>query len=132
MSAKRKPGRRGRKVPPASLRETALVRYSAKSPVRGVLDYIGRILGDFAPQLPVEDLGESLERAELRAAAADLRGVAGFLGEIARRPAVDLPPADSDLCAWAAELSHEVARIAARIVRRLGPAPALRDPFPDP
>ncbi|HXU44899.1 MAG TPA: hypothetical protein VN783_05200 [Thermoanaerobaculia bacterium] len=93
--------------------------------MRRLLAYLGRLLCDFAAQVPIEDLGESFERAGVRATAADLRASQDFLAELARRPKVfKLPPADRDLCAWVVERTREVAVIAVRIERRLGPAPA--------
>ncbi|HXU44351.1 MAG TPA: hypothetical protein VN783_02410 [Thermoanaerobaculia bacterium] len=121
MSAERKRGSR-RVFPPSPFRETALVRFAAASPVRKLLAYLGRLLCDFAAQVPIEDLGESFERAGVRATGADLRASQDFLTELARRPrAFKLPRADRDLCAWATERAREVALIAVRIERRLGP-----------
>jgi len=106
------------------LGETALARFSASSPVRGLFSYLCRKLRRFMAQLPIEPLDESLVRAELRATAADLRALQSFLGEVAhRRKAFKLPPADRALCDWAAERARDVALIAVRIERRVGPRP---------
>src|SRR6185295_1823586 len=103
----------------------ALHRFLPTSPVRGILESIADALALFVAQLPVQDLSESLVRAELRAAASDLLALEAFLAQVARHARTSkLPPADRDLCDWAAGRAREVALVAARIGRRLALVPA--------
>ena len=113
-----------RPYPPPPVRAIALFRFSPTSPVRSILENIADALALFAAQLPVQDLSESLVRAELRAAASDLRTLEAFLARIARPARISkLAPADRDLCVWAVERAREVAPVAARIERRLALVP---------
>jgi hypothetical protein len=57
--------------------------------------------------------GESATREELRAAAADLRHLQGFLAAVARcREESELPPADAELAAQAARQAEALASVA--------------------
>jgi len=113
-----------RPYPPPPLRAIALLRFSPTSPVRGLLEEIAAALALFVAQLPVQDLSESLVRAELRAAASDLRTLEAFLGQVARRAETStLSPADRALCAWTTQRAREVALVAVRIERRLALVP---------
>ena len=65
--------------------------------------------------------GESATREELRAAAADLRHLQGFLAAVARwQEESELSPADEELAALAARQAEVVAGVAAVLERALG------------
>jgi hypothetical protein len=65
--------------------------------------------------------GESATRQELRAAAADLRHVQGFLAAVARsREESELPAADAELAGLAARQALAVAGLAAVLEQALG------------
>ena len=64
--------------------------------------------------------GESATREELRAAAADLRHLQGFLTAVARGlEESELAPADAGLAELAARQSHAVAGVAAALEQAL-------------
>lgn len=65
--------------------------------------------------------GESTTREELRAAAADLRHLQGFLAAVARsREESELSPVDEELAALAARQALNVAGLATAIEQALG------------
>ncbi len=73
-------------------------------------------LAHFAPAA-----GESATREELRAAAADLRHLQGFLAAVARGlEESELAPADAELAELAARQSRAVAGLAAVLEQALG------------
>jgi hypothetical protein len=65
--------------------------------------------------------GESATREELRAAAADLRHLQGFLASVARSlEESELSPADAELAALAAQQAHAVAGLAVTLEQAFG------------
>jgi hypothetical protein len=87
--------------------------------------YVGRVLYDLAVEATQESgttPGDpSVTRAELRAAAADLRYTGGYLLHVIRRSAdeCDLDPAEDRLARFAGKLSRQVAALVEKIERRL-------------
>jgi hypothetical protein len=85
----------------------------------------GRVLYDLAVVVTREvgttPAEPSITRAELRAAAADLRHTGGYLLHVIRRSAVEcsLEPADERLARFAGKLAGRVAALVDRIERRL-------------
>lgn len=113
------------------LRETALLKFRWVPNIRKILEYVAEALFAGAGAQPLDPslLGESVVRAKLRAAGAELRHIQDWVGEVStepRRAGADgeaLDPADRQLCEWAAEQRREVMRLAVRFERRVGPAP---------
>ena len=69
--------------------------------------------------------GESLTRVELRAAAADLRQMQGFLADLGQHHLqLDLDQADTGLSLLAAELAEQLSQAASRIEADIGPPPS--------
>jgi hypothetical protein len=89
----------------------------------GALRHLARMLHEaglemkrYAPATP-----ESATHEELRAAAADLRHLQGFLGSVARsREEAALPPADAELADLAARQAAAVAGLAGALEQALG------------
>lgn len=113
---------------PAGWEESASFRESFLHHVHdpadlGALRHLGRMLHESSLELAryAPPGGESATREELRAAAADLRHVQGFLAAVARSlEESELPPADAELAALAARQSHAVAGLAAALEQALG------------
>ncbi len=83
---------------------------------------LGQVLYDLAVFADrEEDDEESITRAELRAAAADLRYTGGYLLHVIRRSAkeCDLDPEDDKLARFAGKVGRRVGAIAAAIEGRL-------------
>ena len=106
----------------AGFRETFLYRFDVPKELqtlRGLarmLHEAGLEMAHFAP--PSE---ESATREELRAAAADLRHLQGFLASVARGlEESELAPSDAELAELAARQSHAVAGLAAVLEQALG------------
>lgn len=113
------------------LRETALLKFRWVPNIRKLVQYFAEALYQGAGAKPLDPglLGESVVRAKLRAAGAELRAIQDWVGEVStepRRAGADgaaLDPADRQLCEWAAEQRREVMRLAVRFERRVGPPP---------
>jgi hypothetical protein len=79
---------------------------------REAVRHAGRVLHDLALEATREQPGEeSATRAELRAAAADLRHVVGYLLHVIRRSVVECSLDESD---------ERLARFAGKVGRRVG------------
>jgi hypothetical protein len=106
----------------AGFRETFLYHFYKPEDLEA-LRHLARMLHEsslemarYAPLTP-----ESATREELRAAAADLRHVQGFLAAVARsKEESDLQPSDAQLAALAALQSQAVAGLAAALELALG------------
>jgi len=103
------------------LRETALL-YVSDPWLNGALRVTGELL--FSLLLEVQSEGptppESATRLELRAAAADLRHLEGFLASVGReRETCSLSIADARLSRFAAGTAQALGKIAASIERQL-------------
>ena len=112
-----------------SIRETTLHLFKPKD--RRALRRVGRFLFDAV--IVESDLGLDIEasitRAELRAAAADLRYAGGYMLHIIRQSAEDsdLEPEDDRLARFAGRLGRKVLALAEKIEERLGaPQPAAK------
>jgi len=84
--------------------------------------HAGRVLHDLAVETSRDLGGElSITRAELRAAAADLRYTSGYLFNVIRRSAewCSLDADDDKLARFAGKLSRQVAALVEKIERRL-------------
>jgi hypothetical protein len=106
----------------AGFRETFL-RHVTDAEDDRTLRHLARMLHEATLELAHYEppSGESATREELRAAAADLRHVQGFLVSIARGlEESELAPADAELAALAARQSHAVAGLAAVLEQALG------------
>ncbi len=118
----------------SALRETVLLRFQQIPYLRKLLEFVADLLAREAGTPPdPQVLGESVVRAEVRAAAAELRHLQEFLAEVANRlkwlegnKHKPLDPADRRLCEFAEEQRREIMRRAARYERRVGPAPVRR------
>jgi hypothetical protein len=106
----------------AGFRETFLRHYGDPEDLRA-LRHLARMLHESALELAryAPPGGESATREELRAAAADLRHLQGFLAAVARaQEESELPSADEELAALAARQSQAVAGVAALLEQALG------------
>jgi hypothetical protein len=105
-----------------TIRETTLLVIDDEAD-REALRHVGRLLYDLAVEttrLPGKERGESITGAELRAAAAELRFVEGFLGMVRRSgEESDLQPADDALARFAARMARKVGALAEEIERKL-------------
>ena len=105
-----------------SIRETTLYLYDQPRD-RAALRRVGRLLYDlviFDSNLGL-DREKSITRAELRAAAADLRHTGDFLFHVVRRSAedCDLDSEDDELARFAGKLADRVGELVLKIERRL-------------
>jgi hypothetical protein len=106
----------------AGFRETFLFHFDDSEDSRA-LRHLARWLHEACLELAryAPPSGESATREELRAAAADLRHVQGFLAAIARSlEESELPLADAELAALAARQSLVIAGLAAALEQALG------------
>jgi hypothetical protein len=103
-----------------SIRETTLYLFDRRRD-RTALRRVGRLLHDMALETAREPGEESATRAELRAAAADLRHTGGYLYNVIRRSAewCSLDESDERLAHFAGKLSRQVAALVEKIERRL-------------
>lgn len=105
-----------------TIRETTLLVIDDPED-REALRRVGRLLYDLAVEtthLPDIKGGETIVRSELRAAAAELRFVEGFLAMVERSAEeAGLPPADEALSRFAGRLARKVGALAERIEKRL-------------
>ncbi len=103
----------------AGFRETFLRYYSAPEDLQ-TLRHLARMLHESSLELAryAPPSGESVTREELRAAAADLRHIQGFLAAIARG-LEERPPADAELAELAARQSRVVAGVVAALEQAL-------------
>ncbi len=112
------------------LRETVLVSLPQDPGVQRVLEYVSQCLLDQASESPPDPgcFGETLGRAKLRAAGAELRHLVVFVGDVANE---DDPAQSQGLSAserrWAEAQRREILRLAVRFERRLGRAPERYD-----
>jgi hypothetical protein len=106
----------------AGFRETFL-RHVTDAEDDRTLRHLARMLHESTLELAhfAPPSGESATREELRAAAADLRHVQGFLASVARGlEESELAPSDAELAALAAEQSNAVAGLAAVLEQAAG------------
>ncbi len=106
----------------AGFRETFL-RHVTDAEDDRTLRHLARMLHESTLELAhfAPPSGESATHEELRAAAADLRHLQGFLASVARGVGEsELPPADAELAELAAEQSQAVAGLAAVLEQALG------------
>ena len=106
----------------AGFRETFL-RHVTDAEDDRTLRHLARMLHESTLELAhfAPASGESATREELRAAAADLRHVQGFLASVARGlEESELAPLDAELAELAARQSHAVAGLAAVLEQALG------------
>jgi hypothetical protein len=103
-----------------SIRETTLYLFDHRKD-RKALRRVGRLLHDLALEATRDPGDESQVRAELRAAAADLRWTGGYLFNVIRRSAdwCTLDADDEKLARFAGKLSRQVAALVDKIERRL-------------
>jgi hypothetical protein len=103
-----------------SIRETLLLLLD-DSADREALRQVGRLLHDMAVETTRDPGEESSTRAELRAAAADLRYTGGYLFNVIRRSAewCSLDADDEKLARFAGKISRQVGALVAKIERRL-------------
>src|ERR1700687_4529353 len=105
-----------------SIRDTTPYLY-AQPRDRAALRRVGRLLYDLV--LLQSNMGldreKSITRAELRAAAADLRQTGSFLLHVIRRSAedCDLDPEDDKLARFAGKIGRQVDALVGKIERRL-------------
>jgi hypothetical protein len=86
--------------------------------IRGFGEMLYTLLLETPPEWP--DWPESSTRTEMRAAAADLRHLQGFLGSVGQeREASSLNPEDAYLSNIAAKLSRQLGKVAEWIEREL-------------
>jgi hypothetical protein len=105
----------------AGFRETFL-RYLTDAEDDRTLRHLARMLHESSLEMARygPPSGESATREEVRAAAADLRHVQGFLAAVARGlEESELAPADAELAELAARQSHAVAGLAAVLEQAL-------------
>ena len=105
----------------AGFRETFL-RYIYVPEDLQALRHLARMLHESSLEMAryAPPSGESATREELRAAAADLRHLQGFLAAVARGlEESELAPCDAELAELAARQSHVVAGIAAALEQAL-------------
>jgi hypothetical protein len=105
-----------------SIRETTLQLFDPDD--RQALRRLGQVLYDlavFADREQDDDEEESSTRAELRAAAADLRYTSGYLFNVIRLSAewCSLDADDEELARFAGKLSRQVGALVDKIERRL-------------
>ena len=88
---------------------------------REAVRHVGRVLYTLAVETTRDPGDESSTRAELRAAAADLRYTGGYLHNVIRRSAewCSLDKSDERLAHFAGKLSRQVAALVEKIERRL-------------
>jgi hypothetical protein len=106
----------------AGFRETFLYHFHRPADL-GALRHLARMLHEselemkrYAPPTP-----QSATEEEVRAVAADLRHIQGFLGAVARSPEeAALSPADAELAALAARQAQAVAAVAEALEQALG------------
>ncbi len=117
------------------LRETVALGLRGIPHIRRIIEFFVEGLKREAPPPDPRQLGESTYRAEVRAAAADLRYLPDFLAESTRRlvareevEGATIDPADRRLSRWVEEQRREVMRLAVRFERRVGPAPEGGEP----
>jgi hypothetical protein len=106
----------------AGFRETFL-RHVTDAEDDRTLRHLARMLHESTLELAhfAPPSGESATREELRAAAADLRHLQGFLAAVAHsRVESELSPADEELAALADEQSQAVAELAVVLEQALG------------
>ena len=103
-----------------SIRETLLLLLDDPAD-REALRHVGRLLHDMAVETTRDPGEESSTRAELRAAAADLRYTGGYLFNVIRRSAewCSLDADDEKLARFAGKLSRQVGALVEKIERRL-------------
>jgi hypothetical protein len=103
-----------------SIRETTLYLFDRRRD-RTALRRVGRVLHDMAVETTRDPGDESSTRAELRAAAADLRYTGGYLFNVIRRSAdwCSLDADDEKLARFAGKLSRQVGALVDKIERRL-------------
>jgi hypothetical protein len=103
-----------------SICETTLYLFDRRRD-RTALRRVGRLLHDLALEAAREPGEESATRAELRAAAADLRHTGGYLFNVIRRSAewCSLDESDERLAYFAGKISRQVAALVEKIERRL-------------
>jgi hypothetical protein len=103
-----------------SIRETTLFLFDHRRD-RTALRRVGRLLKDLALEATRDPGVESATRAELRAAAADLRYTGGYLFHVIRRSAewCSLDESDERLAYFAGKISRQVAALVEKIERRL-------------
>jgi len=103
-----------------SIRETTLMLLDRRKD-RTALRRVGRLLHDLAIEATRDPGEESPARAELRAAAADLRHTGGYLFNVIRRSAdwCSLDAEEEKLARFAGKLSRQVAALVEKIERRL-------------
>jgi hypothetical protein len=108
----------------AGFRETFLYRFDQPQD-QGALRHLAHRLHEMILEtardvLPSQTSSESGTREELRAVAADLRHVQGFLGAVARSyDESDLPLADAELATLAARQAQVVATVALALEQAL-------------
>jgi len=83
--------------------------------------HAGRVLHDLALEATREPGEESATRAELRAAAADLRHTGGYLVQVIRRSAVEcsFDEEDERLARFAGKMGRRVGALVEKIEERL-------------
>jgi hypothetical protein len=103
-----------------SIRETTLYLFGSRKD-RAALRRVGRLLKDLALEATRDPGEESETRAELRAAAADLRYTGGYLFNVIGRSAewCSLDESDERLARFAGKLSRQVGALVEKIERRL-------------
>ena len=86
--------------------------------IRGFGELLYGLLLETPPEWP--EWTESSTKTEMRAAAADLRHLQGFLGSVGRERSVSsLDPEDAYLSGFAAKLSRQLGKVAEWIEREL-------------
>jgi hypothetical protein len=103
-----------------SIRETLLLLLDDPAD-REALRHVGRMLHDMAVETTRDPGDESPTRAELRAAAADLRHTGGYLFNVIRRSAdwCSLDADEEKLARFAGKLARQVGALVEKIERRL-------------
>jgi len=103
-----------------SIRETLLLLLDDPAD-REALRHVGRVLHDMAVETTRDPGEESSTRAELRAAAADLRYTGGYLFNVIRRSAewCSLDADDEKMARFAGKISRQVGALVDKIERRL-------------
>ncbi|MEP7012089.1 MAG: hypothetical protein ABJC13_17330 [Acidobacteriota bacterium] len=113
------------------LRETVMLRLRQIPHILRIVEWVtkGLVSAAGAPPDP-QLLGESVVRAEVRAAGVELRHLQEHLSRVALRlkgledaQGATLEPADRRLCEFALAQRREMMRLAVRFERRVGPAP---------
>src|SRR5579864_7416634 len=103
-----------------SIRETMLQLLDDPAD-REALPQVGRVLYTLSVETTRDPGDESSTRAELRAAAADLRYTGGYLFHVIRRSAewCSLDASDEKLARFAGKLARQVGALVEKIERRL-------------